>query len=31
MDDDLDAEFLYDRRPLGAIAGLDPDSVNRSA
>jgi hypothetical protein len=29
MDDDLDAEFPHDRRrPLGAIACLDPDRVN---
>jgi GntR family transcriptional regulator/MocR family aminotransferase len=27
IEDDYDAEFRYDRRPLSAIAGLDPDRV----
>jgi GntR family transcriptional regulator/MocR family aminotransferase len=27
VEDDYDAEFRYDRRPLGAVAGLDPDRV----
>ena len=31
MEDDFDAGFRYDRRPLGVIAGLDPDRVTFSA
>jgi GntR family transcriptional regulator / MocR family aminotransferase len=27
IEDDYDAEFRYDRRPIGALAGLDPDRV----
>ena len=27
IEDDYDAEFRYDRRPVGALAGLDPDRV----
>ena len=27
MEDDYDAEFRYDRRPLGALQGLDPSYV----
>jgi GntR family transcriptional regulator/MocR family aminotransferase len=28
VEDDYDAEFRYDRRPLGAVAGLDSDRVS---
>ena len=27
IEDDYDAEYRYDRRPVGALAGLDPDRV----
>lgn len=27
LDDDYDGEFRYDRRPVGALQGLDPDHV----
>jgi len=27
VEDDYDGEFRYDRRPLGAVQGLDPDRV----
>lgn len=27
IEDDYDAEFRYDRQPIGAVAGLDPDRV----
>ncbi|MGY1608495.1 MocR-like pyridoxine biosynthesis transcription factor PdxR [Geodermatophilus sp. SYSU D00700] len=27
IEDDYDAEFRYDRRPIGALAGLDPSRV----
>ena len=27
IEDDYDAEFRYDRRPVGALAGLDPERV----
>ena len=27
LEDDYDGEFLYDRKPVGALQGLDPDHV----